>query len=326
MDRRQPTLRWSAVFAGAACSIGFWMLLQLLGLGIDLAAVDVDNARSVHGVGLGTTVWSLVSPLIAMFLGGLVTGKLAHTHDRKHAAGHGLIMWAITSIVGLCASLWIVTMIAAGAARDSGAAIDPTGNLTSIVDGRGESLTLSALGTTADDLLAPINQRLADQHKPTITVWQFEAALRGVVRTGFACGDFDQELLVDQLVVYTRLSRADAVEVERQVEACLDGNDKRPHQLERRLGRYALCVVDAIGKALVTVGLSLLLSLLTSVIGAMVVLGRSRRTGGNPPHHSARDTSPGYLRPIEPATTTAPYPSLTAGLPMPVLAPNDFTS
>ena len=44
IDRRQPTLRWSAVFAGVACSAGFWMLLQLLGMGIGLAAIDVDNA------------------------------------------------------------------------------------------------------------------------------------------------------------------------------------------------------------------------------------------------------------------------------------------
>lgn len=313
------------MFAGAACSVGFWMLLQVLGLGIDLAAVDVDNARSVHGVALGTTVWSLVSPLIAMFLGGIVTGKLAQTHDRRLAAGHGLVMWAITSILGLCATLWIVTMIAAGAARDSGAAPDLGGNLTSTVDGRGESLTLSALGMTAEDLLAPVNHGLADQHKPTITAPQFEAAMRGVVRSGFARGDFDQELLVDQLVANTRLSRADAVEVEREIEARLDGNDARPHQLERRLGRQVLGVVDATGKALVTVGLSLLLSLLTSVVGAMAALRRSRRTGGKS-HQGLRDTSPGYSPTIVPATTTAPYPSPTAGLPTPVLPPNDVTA
>src|ERR1041384_3980556 len=48
IDRRQPMLRWSAVFAGAACSIGFWMLLQLIGVGVGLAAVDVNNAGSLR--------------------------------------------------------------------------------------------------------------------------------------------------------------------------------------------------------------------------------------------------------------------------------------
>src|SRR4051794_32983677 len=71
VDRRQSILRWSAVFAGAVCSVGFWVLLQLFGLGIELAAVNVDHARSLRSAGLGISVWSLVSPLIAMFFGGI---------------------------------------------------------------------------------------------------------------------------------------------------------------------------------------------------------------------------------------------------------------
>ena len=184
----------------------------------------------------------------------------------------------------------------------------------------------SALGIDADDLLAPINQRLSERHKPTITVEQFEAALRGVIRTGIARGDFDQELLVAQLVANARLSRDDAADVERAIEARLDANDTRAHQLERRVGRNALGAADATGKALVTVGLSLLLGLLASVAGAIVALRRSRRAGGEPPHRGVRDTSPGFSPPSEPVTTVAPDRSPTAGLATPVLPPNDVAS
>jgi hypothetical protein len=75
VDRRQPVLRWSAVFAATISSIGFWILLQLIGVGIGLAAVDLDDIASPHGVGAGAIAWSLISPLIAMFLGGFVAGK-----------------------------------------------------------------------------------------------------------------------------------------------------------------------------------------------------------------------------------------------------------
>jgi hypothetical protein len=309
VDRRQPRLRWSAVFAGTVCGVGFWMLLQLLGLGIGLAAVDVGDAESLRGVGVGTTVWSLVSPLIAMFFGGVLAGKLAQTYDRKVAAVHGLLMWAITSIVGLCATIWIVAMIATGAARTSGVALDATGHVMSWIGNTAERApTLRDLGIDTDDLLAPINQRLSTQGKPTITAAQLEAAMRGVVRRGIARGDFDRDLLIDQLVANTQLSRADAIDIERQVEARLQ---TRAGQIAQRAGQYGLEAIDAAGKALTTVGISLLLSLITSVVGAIIGLRRPRRPDKGGPHRRERDTEPqDVVPPTEPVVTTpSTYPA-----------------
>jgi hypothetical protein len=326
IDRRQPNLRWSAVFAGTVCSVGFWMLLQLLGLGIGLAAVDTHNAESLRDVGAGTAIWSLVSPLIAMFFGGLVAGKLARTYDRKTAGAHGLVMWALTSIIGLCATFWIVAMVAAGAARAGGAAIDASGHMMSWAGEHGGS-ALRGLGIDADDLLAPINQRLSEQGKPSITVPQLEAALSGVVRSGLARGDFDQELLIDQLVENTQLSRAEATDVERQVEARLDPLDTRAHHLEHRAERYALQAVDASGKALATVGFSLLLSLITSVIGAMIALRRPRRASEDGPQRGVRTTEQGYVTPpTEPQITPSPYTTPMAGPATAVIPPTDIGS
>ena len=315
IDRRQSSLRWSAVFAGTACSIGFWIALQLLGLGIGLAATDAGDVRSLHGIGVGTTAWSLVSPLIAMFFGGLIAGRLAQTYDRKLAGTHGLVMWAITSTLGLCATIWIVAMLAGSASRHT---MSWTGD-------RGEpGQMLNELDIDAGSLLAPINQRLSAQGKPTITAAQLDAAMRGMVRTGIARGDFVQELLVDQLVANTRLSLADATEVERQIEARVDPAETRAYGIERRAERYALGTIDATGKALTTVGGSLLLGLLTAVLGAMAALRRSRRAGEAGPHRSTRTTEPGFSPPLDPVTT--PYTSPMAGPASPVIPPTDITS
>lgn len=320
VDRRQPSLRWSAVFAGTACSIGLWILLQLLGMGIGLSAVDADSVRSLRGAGIGTTVWALVAPLIAMFFGGVIAGKLAQTYDRKLAGVHGLVMWSITSIVGLLATVGVVTMIAHGAGRHGGA-FDTAAPTMSWGD-HGSRATMSELGVDPESLLAPINQRLTSQGKPAITVEQFEASMRGVVRDGMARGNFDQELLVDQLVANTRLSRADATEVEREIEARVDSTDTRAHALERRAQRYALEAVDATGKALTSVGLSLLLSLITSVLGAILALHRFRRKeqGSRP---RGRTTEPGFPAPSEPVTPAPPYPTPTSGPASPIAPPTD---
>ncbi|HSS00946.1 MAG TPA: hypothetical protein VLM79_28010, partial [Kofleriaceae bacterium] len=251
-------------------------------------------------------------------------GKLAHTYDRKLAGAHGLVMWALTSIVGLCATIWIVGMVAAGAARHRGAFDGPE---SMAWEGEREPAAIRQLGLDAASIVDPINDRLSAQHKPTITTAQLEASLRGVMRSGINRGSFDQELLVDQLVANTRLSRADAAEVERQVEAQLGTSDTRPHAVERRIERHALDATDAAGKALTGAGLSLLLSLATSILGAVLALHRRRDKGDRGDRRTRHATEPGFS-PADPVTTSPPYP--TPGTPMtgpatPVIPPHDLT-
>ncbi|TMQ04567.1 MAG: hypothetical protein E6J90_51160 [Deltaproteobacteria bacterium] len=316
IDRRQPTLRWSAVFAGAVCSIGLWMLLQLLGLGLGLTAVDADNIRSLRGAGITTTVWSLIAPLVAMFFGGLLTGKLAQTYEHRLAAIHGVLMWSLTAVVGLCATIWIATMIAAGATR-GGAAFDATGQVRSWSFDRDEAGLSSALGIDADEVLGAVNQR----GKTTVTPAQLDAALRGVARAGLAKGDFDQELLVDQLLAHTRLTRAEATDVERQIEAHLDTQGGRAHELERRIEHATLGAVDTAGKALATVGFSLLLSLLAAVAGAALALHRPRRGDGG---RRVRTTEPGFAAPPVDAAAVPPSPTTVPA--SPVIPPTDVVA
>lgn len=318
VDRRQPALRWSAVFAGAVCSVGLWMLLQLLGLGLGLSAIDADNVGSLRGAGITATVWSLIAPLVAMFFGGLLAGKLAQTYDRRLAGIHGVLMWALTAVVGLCATVWIATMIAAGATR-GGAAFDATGHMRPLAIDRDDGGVSSTLGIDADELVGAINQRGRTQVTPA----QLDAALRGVARAGLARGDFDQELLVDQLVAHTRLTRTEAADVERQIEARIAPQGGSPHELEHRVQHATLGAADTAGKALATVGFSLLLGLLASVAGAVLALHGPRRGDGG--RRGVRTTEPGFATPpvVDPA---APPYTPTAGPASPVIPPTDITS
>src|SRR5689334_25204632 len=65
IDRRQPMLRWSAVFAGGACSVGIWLVLELLGVGAGLYAHHAaDSTGAMHAASVATRVWSLVAQVI----------------------------------------------------------------------------------------------------------------------------------------------------------------------------------------------------------------------------------------------------------------------
>src|SRR5215203_4898035 len=119
-DRRQPLMRWSAVIAGTVLAIGLWLLLQTLGMGLGLSAVDTDDAGSLKGVGIGTGIWSIIAPLIALFVGAFVAGRLAGTRDSRVSAMHGAVMWGLSMALGLWLMLSIVSAMASGVARLGG--------------------------------------------------------------------------------------------------------------------------------------------------------------------------------------------------------------
>jgi MFS family permease len=111
-DRRQPALRWSAVFAGVAVAVALWSVLQMLGMGVGLSALDIDDAGSFRHVRIGNSVWSMLAPLIALAVGGLVAGKLAATLEQRVGALHGFVVGALSSVIGLVLTVSIVSMLA----------------------------------------------------------------------------------------------------------------------------------------------------------------------------------------------------------------------
>ncbi|HEY1556787.1 MAG TPA: hypothetical protein VGF94_18255 [Kofleriaceae bacterium] len=127
IDRKQPLLRWGAVIAGAAVSIALWVLFQLLGMGIGLAAIHVDDAGSLRDLGIGTTAWACVAPMLAMFVGGIIAGRMAGTHERGVGAVHGFVVWALTSLLGIAALVALITTLANGALPDVTIGTPPSG-------------------------------------------------------------------------------------------------------------------------------------------------------------------------------------------------------
>jgi hypothetical protein len=101
LDRRYPTVKWGAVIAGTAVAIAIWMLLQLFGSGVALAAFNAHDIDRMRGIGIGTTAWSVLAPLIALFLGGMLAARVAGHHERRVAGVHGLLVWAFTTILGV---------------------------------------------------------------------------------------------------------------------------------------------------------------------------------------------------------------------------------
>jgi hypothetical protein len=77
-------LSWGAIFGGTFVAAGVWILLYTFGLAL--------------GVSMG--MWSFIAPVLALFVGGLVTARCAGFVDRASGAIHGAVMWGLTMLAG----------------------------------------------------------------------------------------------------------------------------------------------------------------------------------------------------------------------------------
>jgi hypothetical protein len=267
VDRRQPAVRWSAVFSGAAVAAGTWLVLQLLFTGGALAGLDPDDLEAARLFGIGTTAGTLLAALVALFLGGLVAGRLAGHFDRKVAGMHGLLVWAITAVAGIVLIASSVNNLADGYHAGASVAPPPPGSAR-------------VLETT----LEGVNERLVAEGRPPVSRSQFLDAARYATRPD---GTTSAASFVARLDLKTDLSRADAEAVVRQLgdraNATLAlGNAIAEHRAA------AIAAASATGTAMVAAGISLFLCLVASLCGALLATRRL-------PRPARPTTEPGYV-------------------------------
>jgi hypothetical protein len=90
---------WGGVWAGVLVTLGTLLLLSTLGLAVGFSA----DARNVdpQKIGTGAVIWSRVSLLIALFLGGAVATRMSMVWDRFTALAQGVLVWVASLVVGL---------------------------------------------------------------------------------------------------------------------------------------------------------------------------------------------------------------------------------
>ena len=106
-------VRWGPILAGLVVAISSQLVLTALGAAIGLTTLASSGApRSNAGdVGLGVGIWSIISLLIALFLGGWITARACGPMNRSTALLNGAILWATT----LAISTWLLASGVSGA-------------------------------------------------------------------------------------------------------------------------------------------------------------------------------------------------------------------
>ncbi len=83
-----PTIHWSTVLSGSFVALGCWLFLLVLG-----------SAIGGGTIGMWTAIYTLVAPVLALFLGGLVAARTLGS--RTNGVLHGLVIWGFSMAIGL---------------------------------------------------------------------------------------------------------------------------------------------------------------------------------------------------------------------------------
>jgi hypothetical protein len=87
---------WGGVWAGVLVVLGTLLFLTTLGLAVGISA-DARNVTA-NAIGTGAVVWSSLSLLIALFLGGLAAIRMSMVWDRFTGLLQGVLVWVISLV------------------------------------------------------------------------------------------------------------------------------------------------------------------------------------------------------------------------------------
>lgn len=86
-------VRWGPIVAGLFTAMSTLALLSVLGVAIGLSAWDPgDNTR---GYQLGAGIWSIVSAIVAFFVGGWLAARSAAAAGERNGLLNGSLVWAV---------------------------------------------------------------------------------------------------------------------------------------------------------------------------------------------------------------------------------------
>ncbi len=115
---------WGAVFAGLFLALATYLFLGVLGTAVGSGSIDAMGERNpLAGFGTGAGVWVGVSTLIALAVGAFFAGRTAPGKGILH----GVLCWAVTTLVTVYALSSLATGVIGTASRVAGSGLSLAG-------------------------------------------------------------------------------------------------------------------------------------------------------------------------------------------------------
>jgi len=222
-------ISWGAVFAGLVIVMVTQLTLGILGIGIGLSAVNLQDNQPDQAVQIGALVWLVFTALVSLFLGGHVAARLAGVPRREDSCWHGILTWSAQTIATV---LLLTTAVggalggmmgllgqgmsggghgfAAIASQEGMGSMGGVGEAVEQITGR-SGINWDAIKEDAKSLTANTNQ--IAQGEPATTTQEIQRAMgRMFNRSGQQANPNDREALIGAVQRYTGMSREEAAQ------------------------------------------------------------------------------------------------------------------
>lgn len=120
-EEREPAarIRWGGIFAGTFAALGVLVLLYAFGIAVGLSGIDPQNPGNLSASGWFSIIWTFISPIVALFVGGYVASSTTAAKNARLGATYGLVVWGITTV----AIMWLMGNALGGVLAAGGNAI-----------------------------------------------------------------------------------------------------------------------------------------------------------------------------------------------------------
>jgi hypothetical protein len=99
--RSDSRLRWPAIIAGFFAAVAVQLVLLAIGGAIGISGLTaVYHPGTLQGLNIAAGIWTVLSPIVSLFVGGMVAVMLARPLDRRMASFHGGMVWCLSMILG----------------------------------------------------------------------------------------------------------------------------------------------------------------------------------------------------------------------------------
>lgn len=294
MSAPRKRISWGAVLAGVIVVLAIQLLLSLLGVGVGASTIDPTQGNSPEGssLGIGAGIWWVASALIALFAGSWVAGRLAGVPIRTDGLLHGIVTWALATLVLVYLLTTTISGLIGGAFGIVGSAMQTAGQVAGAAGAAGAGAasqngggdTLGKIQQQADQLLgrlSPQTQQTGQQIQQAVSDPNVRGLIQRVVTNPDAVSPADREAAVSALVTYGGMSRPDA---ERQ----LNDWQQSYRNAEQKARQAGEATANAVSQGSLWSFAALALGAIVAAIGGMLGalrsdtyvegFGRTRRT------------------------------------------------
>jgi hypothetical protein len=106
-------ISWGGIWAGMLTVLGTLLFLTTLGIAVGISAAD-PGETDAGALGMGAAIWSALSLLIALFVGGMAATRLGMVFDKAAGAFEGALVWVLSFLVILWLASSGVRLVAGG--------------------------------------------------------------------------------------------------------------------------------------------------------------------------------------------------------------------